>query len=121
MPERILICGDRYWRSLPSVERELAVVMAAHEVECVIEGECRGADVMGRLAARKLGVEVKPFPADWSRFGKAAGPIRNQQMLDEGKPTMVLAFHARLWESSGTADMIRRAQRLRLSVTLVTT
>ena len=55
----------------------------------------------------KHGAWVHVIPADWKKHGRAAGPIRNQQMLDEGKADVVVA----LWDgkSRGTLDMIQRA------------
>ena len=50
----------------------------------VISGEARGADTAGRIWATASGHEVERHPADWSTHGKAAGFIRNQQMLDSG-------------------------------------
>lgn len=46
------------------------------------------------------------YPANWSKYKKKAGPIRNQQMLDEGKPDLVVAFSG----GTGTADMVHRAK-----------
>lgn len=79
--------------------------------DVVIEGEARGADTMAREAAEQLGIPVLPFPADWTRFGKAAGPIRNRQMLTEGKPTEVIAFHHDISKSRGTRDMVVQARK----------
>lgn len=56
----------------------------------------------------QLGFEVAACPADWKKHGKAAGPIRNQSMLTEHKPDLVIAFP--LGESKGTRDMIRKAK-----------
>lgn len=44
--------------------------------------------------------------ADWSKYGKAAGPMRNQKMLDEYKPDLVVALPG----GRGTADMVSRAR-----------
>jgi hypothetical protein len=44
--------------------------------------------------------------ADWEKLGRSAGPIRNQAMLDEGRPDLVVAFPGH----HGTADMVRRAR-----------
>ncbi|KKN01348.1 hypothetical protein LCGC14_1128740 [marine sediment metagenome] len=44
-------------------------------------------------------------------YGKAAGPIRNKQMLDEGQPHLVLAFHDNIEESTGTKDMVKQAAK----------
>ena len=58
------------------------------------------------------------FPADWNRHHKAAGHIRNQQMLTEGKPTLVLAFHNNIMGSKGTRDMIKISMKAEVPVYL---
>lgn len=108
---RVLICGDRNWDDYVAVRDTLKVFKETSEVSCVIEGEAYGADSHGRAAAEELGIPVEPYPADWKKYGKGAGPIRNQQMLDEGKPDLVLAFHDKLQESKGTKDMVLRSQK----------
>jgi hypothetical protein len=57
------------------------------------------------------------FYADWDKHGRAAGPIRNQQMLDEGKPDLVVAFL--LPQGSGTLDMIRRTEKAGIEVRVI--
>lgn len=52
-----------------------------------------------------------PYPANWNLYGKAAGHIRNQQMLDEGKPNLVIAFHNDIANSKGTAHMVKIAKK----------
>jgi hypothetical protein len=54
---------------------------------------------------------VLHYFANWKLFGLSAGPIRNQQMLDEGKPDFVIAFHDNLYASRGTQDMVTRAMK----------
>lgn len=113
MKQRVLICGDRDWNHYEVI---LNVLRKVPHVDCVIEGEARGADLLGYLAAAQLGIDVMPFPADWAKYGRAAGPIRNQEMIDKGRPTLVLAFHDDLDHSKGTADMIARARRAGIEV-----
>lgn len=108
---RILICGDRNWTNYHYIYEVLLHYVMHEQVEVVIEGEARGADTHGRLAAEKFGVPVLKFPADWRVHGKAAGPIRNRQMLTEGKPNLVLAFHNDLASSKGTKDMVKVAMK----------
>ena len=86
----------------------------------IIEGAARGADVLGKVAAIWLGIPWQEFPADWTTHGKRAGHIRNQQMLDEGKPDLVLAFHPVTGCTPGTRDMIQRAQQAGVPVRVVT-
>lgn len=69
---------------------------------------------------RQLGLNTRRYPANWQRYGRAAGPVRNQQMLDEGKPDLILAFHQDIVNSKGTADMIRRANRAGVPTRILT-
>ena len=81
--------------------------------DVLIEGGAKGADRLARKAVEALGyaVEVLEFLADWDQYGKAAGHIRNERMLDEGKPDVVVAFLSKpLAESKGTANMVRLAK-----------
>jgi hypothetical protein len=78
-------------------------------IVAVIEGEAPGADTMAREWAEDNGVLPEKFPADWDRYGRAAGPIRNKQMLVEGKPDLVLAFSYDLKTSRGTRNMVTQA------------
>ncbi len=116
MSMRILVCGDRNWTDKDKIKQTLALL----QPDVVIEGEARGADTIGRKVAEGMGVEVLPFPAQWSRYGRAAGIMRNQQMLDEGKPTLVLAFHSDLPNSKGTKDMVRRARKAGIKTQVIT-
>ena len=59
------------------------------------------------------------FPADWKTFGKAAGPIRNRKMLDEGLPDVVIAFHEDIERSKGTKNMISQACEQGIDVILI--
>lgn len=103
---RVLICGDRNWKDREAI---FACVGALAEGVPVIEGEQRGADKIAAEAGRFHGVTVLGYPAEWNRYGKGAGAIRNRQMLKEGKPTLVVFFHNNLRESKGTKDMVKIA------------
>lgn len=72
----------------------------------IISGEANGVDSVATDYAVVNWTGYSGYPANWDRDGKAAGPIRNQQMLDEGKPDLVIAFPG----GKGTADMVRRAK-----------
>lgn len=110
LTERVLICGDRNWTNFKLVLEKLREIQQERGVEVVIEGEATGADLMGRTAAAQLGIPVQEFPADWRKHGRSAGPIRNRQMLKEGRPTLVLAFHPFIENSKGTKDMVAVAR-----------
>lgn len=104
---RLLICGDRNWNNISLIR---AWVETHLPIDVVIHGNARGADRLGAQVALELGIKVISFPAKWNEYGRAAGPIRNQQMLDEGNPDFIIAFHNDIRNSKGTKDMITRAQ-----------
>jgi hypothetical protein len=112
---RILVCGDRNWTDYEMVLSALVELRPT----VVIEGGARGADACAKLAAGLLGIDTLSFPADWKTLGKAAGPIRNQRMLDVGKPDLVVAFHDDLGRSKGTNDMLARAERANIPTRLI--
>lgn len=71
---------------------------------CIVHGDARGADrICGEWAAQHGIPEIK-VPAPWDLYGKSAGPVRNQWMLDFCRPTYAIEFPG----GSGTADMRRR-------------
>lgn len=107
---KVLVCGSRDWSDQTALWSVLSGFIEPG-VCVLIEGEAPGADSMARDWALNEEQPIEQYPADWEKHGKAAGPIRNQQMLDEGKPELVLAFvNKPLAESRGTADMVRRAK-----------
>ena len=106
---KVLICGARDFADKQAINN---VVNKLASGDTVIQGEANGADTIARFLAEERGdLKVQSFPAEWSRYGKRAGPIRNQQMLDEGKPDVVFAFYSNKKESRGTADMVRRSKK----------
>jgi len=114
---RVLVCGDRNWGDYALVLQKLNGIGAAPHT--VIDGACCGADSCGNRAAMSLNWPFMRFPADWEKYGRAAGPIRNQQMLDEGRPDLILAFHDNIEHSKGTSDMVRRARKAGIPVEVI--
>lgn len=113
---KVLVTGDRNWNRMDIIERELRKLS---KDTIIIHGTARGADTIAKFVAERLGMVVRPFKPEWHIYGRAAGPIRNQKMLDEGKPDLVLAFHENLDESVGTKDMVTRARKAGLKVILI--
>lgn len=104
---RVLVCGGRDWCDILA----MMIAMDALNEERgpfthLIHGGGRGADDEAGCWALQRDIPTTVFNADWKTHGRAAGPIRNQRMLDEGKPDLVVAFPG----GRGTADMVRRAK-----------
>jgi hypothetical protein len=106
---RVLICGDRHWGDEFPIRLILEGLDKLYGDVVLIEGEAKGADSLARDYARDHAIRVEAFPADWATHGRAAGPIRNKQMLDMGKPEIVFALHDDLTQSKGTRNMVKQA------------
>lgn len=122
---RILVCGDRNWEDYNLILDTLYDLQVANDGRfdntfVVIEGGAKGADKGAIWATGQLGCGLEHYPAQWKKYGKAAGIIRNQQMLDEGKPDLVLAFHDDIEHSKGTKDMVHRAKKAGIPVEVIT-
>ena len=115
---RILVCGGRDYKDRDRVFAELdRINEACGDPICVIAGGATGADAFAEEWARskigkREGISFHGFKANWKELGRAAGPIRNQKMIDRGKPNLVLAFPG----GRGTADMIHRAEEAGIPV-----
>lgn len=107
---RVLVCGDRKWTDRDFLYDELDKLADIKYPPVIIHGAATGADSMAGDWAHSRMVLCEVYPAQWNKYGKSAGPIRNQQMIDEGKPDLVLAFHNDIEHSKGTKDMVRRAK-----------
>lgn len=107
MSHKVLVCGGRDYQDRDFAFAALDRFAAKFGVECVIHGAAKGADTLADEWAGSRGVSVRRFPANWERDGKAAGLIRNQEMIDKAEPTAVIAFPG----GRGTADMVARAKR----------
>ena len=75
---KTIIAGSRNITDFSTVCE--AIDESGFQVTEVVSGKARGVDTLGEKWAKVVGVPVKEFPADWEKFGKAAGPIRNKQM-----------------------------------------
>ena len=111
---RIIVCGGRHFNDYDTLESLVDSVLAEkslsnNEIE-IISGHCEGADMLGELYAKKHGIICKVFPAEWTKYGRAAGPIRNSQMVEyaSGVPlSIVVAFVSP--RTKGTLDTVKKA------------
>lgn len=97
---------------------EKAIAASGFAITEVVYGGARGVDELGKQWAERQNppIPVATFDADWDLYGKKAGPIRNQLMVDYAQAAVVL------WDekSDGTADLLRRvrAEGLRLHLSI---
>ncbi len=112
----VVVYGSRHWNDAAAIE---GVLDELGGPLMVLHGDCRGADKMAERIARERGWYTEAYPADWKRYGKRAGPIRNREMIQASHGVdMVLAFHEDLSQSRGTRDMIFAANKAGIEVRL---
>ena len=102
---RTIIAGSREGVTYEDVIQ--AVKLCGWLPTTVICGGARGADTLGKKWAESMNVPIEYFPADWNKFGRSAGPIRNSLMAQNSEALIAL------WDgfSRGTKNMIELAAK----------
>lgn len=104
---RLLVTGGRDYRDFQALAALLDSIHQKTPITSIVHGAARGADSLASAWAAYRDIPAIAYPANWTRDGKAAGPIRNQRMLTESRPDAYLAFPG----GRGTADMVQRCKR----------
>lgn len=109
---KVIIAGPRDYHDYVSLL--VAIHLCPFDISEVVSGRAKGVDTLGERWAKDYGVPVKPFPADWNRWGNSAGPKRNKQMAEYADAAILL------WDghSRGTRSMrmIAEGERIGLFV-----
>jgi YspA, cpYpsA-related SLOG family len=113
----VVVTGGRHFDDAEVIREALTDLLKAHiSTGLVVHvGDATGADTITRALCAKLGIPYTVHYADWQKYGRAAGPMRNRAMLDAANPDLVLAFPGED-ESRGTRDCIRAAEAKNIPV-----
>lgn len=105
------ICGGRDFTDQDMFDAAMSQITGMFGCPSkIVHGDCpTGVDAMADAWAKKMAIDVEARPADWSKHGKAAGPIRNEEILVDFRPKRLVSFPG----GRGTADMVARAKRRR--------
>jgi YspA, cpYpsA-related SLOG family len=114
---KVLVCGGRNFSDAAFIHAELDRLNGIHGFTVVIEGDARGVDRIAGEWARSHNIELIEYPANWERDGRHAALIRNEHMLTDGKPDLVVAFPG----GSGTSHTCWKAEQASIPVIKVTT
>lgn len=87
-------------------------------VTMIVTGDADGADRAAAAVARRVGAGLRVYPADWGRHGRAAGPIRNSQIVAAADACLALVDKP-LAESRGTRDTVTKMRRAEKPVTVL--
>src|SRR5947208_664188 len=100
--KRVIVCGGRDFGDREALYAALDRLHTEYSFSVVTAGGARGADNLAAEWAKDRGIPAEVYMADWKGQGRAAGPIRNERMLKEGRPDLVIAFAG----GKGTAGMM---------------
>ena len=110
MEKRIVVAGCRNYYNYEEANVFIEYCIkknCPNDTVILLSGGCRGADALGERYAKENGLSVEYYPAEWEKYGKAAGPIRNQIMVDNCD--YVVCF----WDnkSKGTKSLINYTKK----------
>jgi predicted Rossmann fold nucleotide-binding protein DprA/Smf involved in DNA uptake len=108
---KIAIVGSRSFQDYGL----LLETMARHKPSAIVSGGAKGADILAERYAREIDIDCIVFKPDWKRYGRAAGPKRNKQIVEASD--LIIAF----WDgkSRGTYSTITLATKARKPVDVV--
>jgi len=108
---RVVVAGSRDYNDYLKAKKYIEYAISGVKDYCTmvfISGGCRGADMLGERYAKENGYKIARYPADWEKYGRSAGPIRNRKMADISD--LVICF----WDgkSRGTKSMIDYCRKI---------
>ena len=110
---KIIIAGSRTFTDYKKLKKICDQILQDQTDIEIVSGSCyKGADKLGEQYAKEKGYKLTQFPANWKSYGKAAGPIRNEQMANYADT--LIAF----WDgkSKGTKHMVEVAKSYNLKI-----
>lgn len=112
---KIIIAGSRNFSDKNYIYKKLDILLSTIKDLEIVEGGCRGVDLIAKQYAMDRNIPYKEFPANWEVYGKKAGPIRNREMAKYADG--LIAFYD--GKSAGTGNMIKTAKENNLKIKIV--
>lgn len=107
---KLIIAGGRDYKFTREDFDFISRIYDAFLIEEIVSGGATGADRTGEIIADNRGTPVKRFPADWNQHGRAAGPIRNEEMAKYADAVVLFSG------GKGTQNMFNQAQKHGLKI-----
>lgn len=110
-PINVAVIGSRTFND----REKLYQVLDLFDIDCIISGGARGADTLAEQYANETNIKTKIYPADWANKGKAAGFIRNKDIIVDAD--LVICF----WDgtSKGTRHSIKLAHQMKKNLLII--
>lgn len=112
---KLAVIGSRNYNDYETLCLSIGELLKTKKIDTIVSGGATGADALAKLYAEAHGIDFVEFLPDWATYGRAAGPIRNKQIIEYCDE--VLAF----WngESKGTKSAINLAKKADKKVHIV--
>ena len=116
---KVFVCGSRDWDNYAVMRFRLSNLSTKMTL---IHGDAKGADRMAAdIWSRIFKSRSKAYPANWDKYGRRAGPLRNTLMLTDNPDSieLVIAFHNDLSMSKGTKDLVKKALKVQIPIEVI--
>jgi YspA, cpYpsA-related SLOG family len=112
---KVIIAGSRNFNNYELLKEKCDKILSEQKDVEIVCGMAKGADLLGKQYQEEKGYQLKEFPAEWDKFGKSAGYIRNEEMAKYSDS--LIAF----WDgkSKGTKHMIDLAEKYKLKIRII--
>jgi len=119
-PFNVIICGSREFENYELLKEKCNTILSRKLIDpdikvVIISGCAKGADSLGEKYASEIGLEILKYPADWDKYGKRAGYLRNKQMAEIGNAVIAFMVPGEN-KNRGTKNMISLARASNLLV-----
>lgn len=112
---KLIVAGSRDFTDYELVCKHLDEIVSKYGISEIVSGTARGTDRLGERYAIEHNIPVKRFPADWNKYGKSAGYIRNEQMARYADACICFWIN----KSKGTSHMINLAKKHKIRLRVV--
>lgn len=119
---RVIIAGSRKYDDYETLREKCDKILSLKlsDPDCkviIVSGGAAGADSLGERYARERGLAIESHPADWTRYGRSAGPRRNAEMA--AVADALIAFPKEGEKNIGTLNMIEQAKEKGLTIRII--
>lgn len=115
MKKIVLVCGSRDYDDHKFIFEQLNILFLKYGIKKIISGGCSGADSLAEKYAKNNNLPITIIKANWKKYGKKAGPMRNKKMI-KLKPNIVVAFSSKHYLTPGTKNMVSLAEKKGIKV-----
>ena len=119
---RMIVAGGRSFSNYEALANSIEAYLRDSNIVYgqleIVSGGCAGVDLLGERFANERGIAITRFPAQWKKYGRAAGIIRNQEMIDYTADGTSRGILIAFWDgkSKGTGYTVKHSEKAGIEV-----